>query len=117
MIYYIFEVTDSTGDTYFVINNRYIGYVGFDTDFLRGMLEHNANVKRKYKKIAIISEDSEELHDLFCASKRFTSLEISRLLERYKHHTFEDDIQYEVFYPNRNSSESYLKSECGKVIK
>ena len=117
MIYYIFEVTDSTGATYFIVNNKYIDYVGFDSDVLRSLLEHNAKVKRKYKKLAIISEDSEELHELFYKSVRLTASETIKLLNKYKYDGFDDDAEYEVFYPNRNSSESYLKSACGKVIK
>lgn len=112
MKYYIFKVLNSLGQEYFILNNKYIGYMGFDSNRLRSILEYNNGVTKKYQLYAsgIISDD-EDLHKLNCESTRFSKEEIEALIKEYngEFKLSKDKSWYKVYYPNKNSSESYLK--------
>lgn len=117
--YYIFKVTDSLGKEYYILNNRYIGYVGFDSDNFRSLLESRAKITKTYKLFAKLKESSsEELHKLNCDSTRFSFKEITDLTNKYKDivEYALDSTEYEVYFPNKNSSESYLKEVGGESV-
>ena len=124
MRYYIFKVNDCTGQEYYILNNKYIGYLGFDSDRLRSILEYNANVKRKYQLFATSIEikDSQcekNLHEFNCNDRRFIKEEAIALVNSIHEFSYcDDDIWYEIYFPNKNSSDSYLKEIDGeKTIK
>ena len=116
MKYYIFKVLPSVGDPYYILNNQYIGYVGFDSDRVRSVLEHEAGIKNKYQRWAessYIKDNSPSdnvLHTLNCSSFRFDEEGAKGLVKTYKEFKrSRDKTIYTIHYPNRNSSESYLK--------
>lgn len=120
MRYYIFKVIDSTNDTYYVLNNQYIGYIGFDSEIVRSTLEWGAKVKRNYQLYATSLETNDQnLHKLNCDSHRFNEAEIVKLVDDTKIFKLSTDkTLYKVYFPSRNSSECYLKEIDGiKVIK
>ena len=121
MKYYIFKVKDSANQNYYIINNMYLGYVGFDSNEIRSILEWNAKIKRKYKLIAsgnVLSGDS-YLHRIFCDSKRFTLQQANDLIKQYKLEKSYSRKWYQVVNPDPNSSESKLAETASsfKVIK
>jgi hypothetical protein len=126
MKYYIFRVTDSIGQTYFVLNNFCLGYVGFDCNRNRALTEYNSNITQvKYNLFAQAeipqgTGSDKMLHDLFCKSTRFTSEEIESLYKSVPHFakTTEEQysINYEIYYPNTQSSHCYLKEIGGEKI-
>ncbi len=104
------------GDSYYILNNQYIGYVGFDSDRVRSLLEHSAGIKNKYQRwaesphIEDNSTDDASLHLLNCASTRFNDKEVKDLIVRFKQFKrSRDKTLYTIHYPNRNSSVCYLK--------
>lgn len=120
MRYYIFKVTDSTNDTYYILNNQYIGYIGFDSEIVRSTLEWGAKVKRNYQLYATSAETNDQsLHDLNCDSHRFNELEIKDLIKLHNIFALSSDpTVYKIYHPNKNSSECYLKEIDGnKTIK
>jgi len=118
MKYYIFRVKDSTGDEYYVLNNQYIGYIGFDSHTLRSILEYRA---KNYKKYVLYAESKmisgkvdEKLHKLNCSSTRFTAEEINSLIkETGVFQLSKDKTTYSIYYPDKNSSLCYLKEING----
>jgi len=102
--YFIFKVNNSLDEQYYILNNQYIGYVGFDSDSHRGIIE-------SYQPYATSSETNDrELHRLNCESYRFTLEEIKTLRNQTKIFTLsKDKAWYQVYFPSRNSSECYLK--------
>lgn len=113
--YYIFEVNDSLGQKYYILNNQYIGYVGFDSQEFLAFLEYNAKVKKKYKLFAkSLHTSNKELHELNCNSTRFSLEEINNLMDKYPIFSLSNDnTEYQVYFPNKNSSKSYLKEIDG----
>lgn len=101
MRYFIFKVHNSLNEKYYVLNNQYIGYIGFDSE--------------TYQLYATSSEtDDRELHRLNCEDYRFTLDEIKTLRKRTKIFTLsKDKTWYKVYFPSRNSSECYLKEIDG----
>lgn len=122
MKYYLFKVFPSVGKPYFVLNNQYIGYIGFDSNRLRSILESQAKIKYKYQLYAESpfipdgTETDKALHHLNCTSTRFDTktlkvlLELCPVFKKSKSRTL-----YEVYYPNRNSSACYLREVTSKV--
>lgn len=125
MKYYLFRVKDSLGEEYYILNNQYIGYVGFDSEQIRSALEYQNKVTKKYQLFAesdYIPDGSTidtTLHRLNCASNRFTKEEAEQLVAgKAGFQRKKDRAWYRVYYPSRNSSASYLKEIGGaKVIK
>jgi hypothetical protein len=115
MKYYVFKVKDSLNGEYFVLNNQHIGYVGFDCQFIRSILEYNANIKRKYQCISVTDfimdncETDRILHKYNCESKRFNKKEIISIIKKYKFKKTNDKRWYEIYYPFENSSHSVLR--------
>ena len=132
MLYYIFKVQDNLGQDYYILNNIYIGYVGFDSQYIRSLLEHRRfsgkkgegfvssgygetrRLKQKYQLIAqAFFEDytkaERKLHKWNCASERFAQKEIDFLIKICKFKRSRDKTWYKVYYPNKNSSESILR--------
>jgi len=106
--YFIFKVNNSLDEQYYILNNQYIGYIGLDGDSHRGIIE-------SYQPYATSSETNDrELHRLNCESYRFTLEEIKTLRNRTKIFTLsKDKALYQVYFPNRNSSNCYLKEIDG----
>lgn len=120
MKYYIFKVTDTANNNYYILNNQYIGYINFDSDRIRSLLEWNAKVKQSYCLYATSSETGDQdLHKLNCDSYRFNETEIKKLIIKHKIFTLSKDSSvYEVYFPDKGSSKCYLKEIGGsKVIK
>jgi len=121
MFYYIFKVKTSRPDLvpdHYIVNNRYIGYVGFDSYHIRSILEYNKNIKYQYQVFSSgeVAEDS-ELHKLFSSSVRFDENEATRLTDQYNLKKSKDKIWYEVYYPNKNSSKSHLREVGAKHMR
>ena len=116
MKYFIFKVTPSVGKSYYVLNNRYIGYVGFDSNHIRSILEYHAGVKETYQVFAVSKETEDlTLHKDNCVSRRFTLTEIKQLILAIPVFTkSRDKTVYAVYYPNPNNSVFYLKEVGGK---
>ncbi len=110
MKYYIFQVKDSGGQNYYVINNVYLGYLGLDCNRVRSILESGAKIQRKYKLIASgdVYLRERALHDLFSSDKRLTLTEANNLISNYKLKKSYSRRWYQIVFPNRNSSESKL---------
>lgn len=97
----------------------YIGYIGFDSQRIRSLLEHHKvpnkkKLKQKYQLIAKeFFEDGarkeKKLHKWNCKSERFTNQEIDYLIKVCKFKKSYDKTWYEVYYPSKNSSKSYLR--------
>lgn len=120
MKYYIFKVTDTADNIYYILNNQYIGYIDFDTERIRSLLEWNAKIEKIYQLYAVSSETgNQDLHKLNCDSYRFDKSEIEKLVNKTKIFKLSTDkTMYKVYFPNKNSSECYLKEIGGeKTIK
>ena len=125
MLYYIFKVRTNKPDIipdYYILNNRYIGYVGFDSggpqNSLRPKLEYHAKIKNTYQLFAMGEvKNDEKLHKIFFESERMNFEKISKLIKKYDFIEHEDDTWYKEYYPNKNSSQSILKAvDYTKVI-
>ena len=129
MHYYLFKVKDNIGQEYYVINNQYIGYLGFDSNKIRRILEWSKsgeNLKHQYQLVAQTgwlnngSEKDRECHKFFCNSTRFNDKEIAKFIKNNPDFEMVNDdyTWYEEYYPDNNSSEFYLREiGGGKVIK
>ena len=120
MKYYVFKVRDSAGEEYYILNNQYIGYVGFDTNFTRSKVEYEKKITKKYQLYAESyyfldnGADDQILHSLNCSSQRFNKKEIDQLLtDYYPFIKSRSRIWYRVYFPDRNSSVSYLRQIGG----
>lgn len=122
MFYYVFKVQTNKPDIvpyYYKLNNRYIGYVGFDSYYMRSKLEHHSkvNTKLQYQLFATgVSKDFDEVHDMNCLSKRFDSAEVDAFIDKYKFKRINDETWYKEYYPIKNCSTSLLKSVDGSRI-
>lgn len=116
MLYYIFKVRTNKPNLvpdYYILNNQYIGYIGTldPINRVESILERNAGVnERQYQPFAkgLVAKD-EELHELNCASKRLTLEEANALAKKYKLTKSRDKTWYEVYFPDKHSSDSYLR--------
>lgn len=121
MKYYIFKVRANKPELvsdHYIVNNMYIGYVGFDSQHIRSILEYNAGIKFEYSPVAVgdITVDDSELHRLACDDDRLDEQGVYRLLNKYSDlKLVNDDTWYEVYYPKKNSSESILREVAPKV--
>jgi len=111
--YYIFKVNDSLGQEYYVLNNQYIGYVGYYGDHVINIIEGKKKLKYQlYAKSVVTS--SKRLHELNCEHKRLTKKFVDDLINEYDVFRFVDDSTwYKEYFPDKNSSESYLKEIGG----
>lgn len=109
MKYYIFQVKNSIGQIYYIVNNQYLSYVGFDSCRIRSLLEYHAKIKKKYKLFSVgnVARDY-ELHKIFCDDKRLTLKEVTDLTKIYKLKKSYSKKWYQIVYPKKNSSESTL---------
>ena len=117
MKHYIFKVTNSVGETYYKLNNRYIGYIDFDSDFTRAKLERLAKVEEiSYQVFASGEvENHTQLHRLFTESKRFGLFLAKKIAAAYALKISKDRRKYQVHQPSKNSSYVYLKEIGGKA--
>ena len=120
MKYYIFKVEDTLGQTYYILNNQFVGYVGFDANELRSITEHSQDVERKYQLfaqsdyLADWSGHDRKLHEMNCDSKRFDENSVTELMLDHPVFSLSRDLTwYEVYFPSKNSSRSYLKEIGG----
>lgn len=141
MKYYIFRVQDNLGQEYYILNNMYIGYVGFDSDHMRSRAEYHgfktddffkkiedekivtmsygskSKCKRKYQLFAVGDVvNDEDLHKWNCDSKRFSLEEAEKIAQDFRLTLSKNTTWYEVYYPNKNSSECYLREIGGKQV-
>lgn len=112
--YYIFKVRTNKPDIikdYYILNNRYISYVGFDCQHIRSIIEHNAGLKYKFQLYATleIPGDYPDLHRMFCESLRFDRHTAKRLAEQYSMIRHKSLTWYENHFPNKGDSRSYLR--------
>jgi hypothetical protein len=118
MFYYVFRVKTNHPDVvpdYYILNNRYIGYIGHDSggsqNSLRPLLEYHAKIKNSYQLIAMGEVDNDqELHKLNCESERMDAKQINHLIEKYDFVEHDDDRLYKEYYPIKNCSTTLLKS-------
>ena len=140
MKYYLFKVRDSLGQEYYLLNNMYIGYIGFDSDNMRSHAEYHGCrindffIKAKNERVVVLEygtknqcyrtyqlfasghvygEQEQQFHKWNCESKRFTLDEAKEIVKDFELTFSEDDTLYEVYYLNRNSSECYLREING----
>lgn len=124
MFYYLFKVKTNKPHIipeYYILNNRYIGYIGFDSggpmNSLRPKLEYLAKIKNEYKLIAKgeVSNDV-ELHKLNCESERLDLDRSNGIINRYKLSLYDDGRWYKEYYPFKGSSKTFLKSTDDSMI-
>lgn len=125
MFYSIFKVRTNKPDIvpdYYVLNNRYIGYVGCDVaekNTIRSILEHHAKVSTKLQfqlfATANVANDT-ELHKLFCEGERFDLKSVRELGKKYNFKKTNDETWYKKYYPIKNCSLKLLKSVDGSRI-
>lgn len=127
MKYYIFKVTDSIKREYFIVNNVYIGYVGFDSNWLRCILEYNGKVRVEPVKYNLYAQgevpngspNERLLHKLFSGSERLAIEEVKTLcktIPQLKKTTKKEySVDYEIYYPQKNCSISYLREIRGEL--
>lgn len=117
MKYYIFKVRthDERLPEFYIINNVYIGYVGFDSQHVRSIIEGGNQKKFEFQHVASgdVAEDR-ELHNLFCESKRLNRKSAEELIEKYKLKPSGDSSWYKVYRPDKNSTKSHLRSVMKK---
>ena len=119
MKYYLFKVKDSTGNEYYVLNNQYISYVGFDSQRVRSILEWNAGINPDDNEYSVLAETNyiEEihpveryLHQLNCDSTRFTKEEAEKLIKDVcQFYRSIDKTVYKIYYPDKNCSKCWLR--------
>ena len=115
MKYHIFKVKPSIGREYYLVNNQYVGYVGCDSsskNTIRSIIENAANITRIYQHFAFSETDvrnDNELHRTFCDGIRLTERQAMKLAIKFKFKLANDPAWYEVYFPDKNSSESHLR--------
>jgi hypothetical protein len=114
MKFYIFKVKPSVGRQYYVVNNCYLGYLGFDSDPVRSILEYNAKVTLIYQlyasgtiKTGLAAYDL--FHNLFCTNARLSIQEARRLQYNHNLTLSKNKKWYKIVFPNPNSSEQELR--------
>ena len=121
MKYYIFKVKNSIGQTYYIVNNCYLGYVGIECGekvWLRSLLEHNAKITRQYKLFAKGNVNNHsELHKIFCDNERFDKGRAIKLQKKFKLKLSKNKDWYKVVFPDPNCSASKLEKVNKKKIK
>lgn len=117
MKYYIFKVTNNTGESYYKLNNMYIGYIDFDSDFTRAKLERLAKVEEiSYQVFASGEVEShEKLHRMFADTLRVNLKKAKAIAAAYALNISNDRRKYQVHQPSKNSSYVYLKEIGGKA--
>jgi len=115
--YYIFKVTNSVGETYYKLNNMYIGYIDFDSDFTRAKLERLAKVEEICYQVFASGEveSHEKLHRMFADSLRFNLKKAKEIAAKYALNISNDLRKYKVYQPDKNSSYVYLKEVGGRA--
>jgi hypothetical protein len=122
MKYYLFKVKDCLNQEYYVLNNQFIGYIGFDSHDVRFIIEFNQpefdHKKNEYVLIAETNyiEDGLPndlyLHRLNCESKRFTKEEADELYKSVSQfYPSGSDAIYCIYYPSPNSSVCWLREK------
>lgn len=138
MKYYIFRVRDSLRQEYYIFNNQYIGYIDFDSQYMRSKAEYhgytedqftealidNGNMltidyspknkcKRKYQIFAegeVLDHKIErKFHKMNCNSERFTLRAAEKYVKEGGLTISDDETWYEVYYPSPNSSKCHLR--------
>ena len=117
MKYYIFKVTNNKGKTYYKLNNAYLGYIDFDSDFSRSKLEHRKNIEEVSYQIFAEGEveDDFDLHLINCASERFDLREAKKIAAKYALNISNDHRKYEVVSLDKNSSNIIVREIGGKA--
>jgi hypothetical protein len=119
MKYYIFKVTNNKGKTYYKLNNRYIGYIDFDSDQWRAKMERLSNPPIEEVSYQVFAsgevENHTQLHRLFADSKRFGLFLAKKIAAAYALNISKDRRKYRVHQPSKNSSYVYLKEIGGKA--
>jgi hypothetical protein len=125
MFYHIFRVRTNKPDIvpdYYIVNNRYVGYVGYDCaskNTIRSILENSAKVSTKLKFQLIATGgvvDGKELHTLFCEGERLELSGVDALITKYKLKRTNDETWYKEYFPIKNCSKTLLKTLDGSRI-
>ena len=116
MLYYIFRVQANEGPDCYIINNKYVGYLGVLLNFSDSHdSPTNRCLKKKYQVFAsgeLSGNEHKDMRELMCAhdaTGRHTLEEARNIAKQFKLKLSSDDTWYEVYYPNKNSTESYLR--------
>lgn len=119
MKYYIFKVTTNQGRVYYKVNNRFIGYIDFDSNFWRAKQEELTNPPIKPISYELFASgevtNDRELHQMFCESQRFNLRLAKKISADHKLKSSKDSRKYNIYQPNKNSSHVYLKEIDGKA--
>jgi hypothetical protein len=118
MKYYIFRVENSIGEIYYLLNNQFIGYIGFDSNRERAEIEYKTGVKNTYVLVGTANFNDikdRKYHKLNCDSHRFTNEEYQKIKNDFT--LCSDPTIYEIYYPSPNSSVHYLREKGGKSTK
>lgn len=121
MKYYLFKVKDSLNQEYYILNNQYIGYIGFDSDNVRARIENEAGLKYNQTEYVLIAQtnyieeihpNEKQLHLLNCGSVRFNEEEKEKLIRDFpQFYRHPDQTVYLIYYPSSNSSECWLREK------
>lgn len=127
MKYYLFKSKDSLGQEYYILNNQYIGYIGFDHDYDRARKENEAGLKYNQTEYILVAQTNwiEDIHPVerylhlqFCSSVRFNEVGKEKLIQDvpqfYRH---PDQTVYIIYYPNPNSTECWLREKDWRAKK
>lgn len=117
MKYYIFKITNNKGNVYYKLNNEYIGYIDFDSNYDRLKFEYLDEIKDISYELFAEGEvlDDRILHRRNCDSERFDLKEAEQIVKDFNLKKSKDKRIYETYQPNINSSYTYLKEIGGKA--
>jgi hypothetical protein len=125
--YYLFKVNDSLGQEYYVLNNQFIGYIGFDSNDSRRKEEHDKKIVYNNTEYVLIAQTNyiekihpveNYLHKLNCESTRFTKDEAEDLIKRVcQFYRNPDATIYLEYFPDKNSSECWLREKNWRAKK
>lgn len=118
MKYYIFKTTNNKGKVYYKLNNRYIGYIDFDSNYDRRECEYRDGIEEICYELFAEGEVSDDriLHQRFSDSERFDLKEAEQIVKDFSLTKSEDKRVYETYRPNANSTHTHLKEIGGKAI-
>jgi hypothetical protein len=99
-------------EPFFQLNNIYVGYVGWDSQHVRSLLEWRGKKIPKTREFLVYAEwngeyDS-ELHKINCDSVRFSKSEAEKLIKKFGFKKTNSKTWVKIKFPNKNSSKIVL---------